>query len=239
LIEWFNRHDFTKQGVQIGNKILAGMEKSGTAKGLGQFLITIIEDAGVKAWHQFVALFWDAKHAINRAGQQLDTEVGDAIKRMASEVWNWFKSKALAAIHAVVGAFSSVLAAIKRLPAPIRILVNIVAGPLLGAFGAVLGMIGSIVGGIQSAIGAAKSLVGALGGAGGTTGRNPSPPGGGGWNPGNPSGKIAFAGGGPQIHIHYHAPVIGEREINATIQKALRANARSGNTSLVGGLKLR
>src|SRR5581483_10769499 len=39
LIEWFNRHHFTKQGEQIGHDILNGMTSSGAAQRMGQFLI--------------------------------------------------------------------------------------------------------------------------------------------------------------------------------------------------------
>lgn len=60
LIDWFNRHHFTKQGQQIGHAILGGFTDSEAAKRIGQTLISALEDAwGIvmrgahKKWNEF------------------------------------------------------------------------------------------------------------------------------------------------------------------------------------------
>jgi hypothetical protein len=171
-----------------------------------------------------------ARQRINAEGQKLDHEVFGAIKRAATDAWNWVKTKAGAAITAIVNHFGNVKTAINT----IKSLANDFWG-ILKKIGAFLARPFSLHINFPSPPGWLTALVGGItgGGGGGTTGKTP---GRGGWTPGNPTGQIVVAGGGPQIHVHYHAPVIGEAAVNATIQKAIRANARAGNASLIGGL---
>jgi hypothetical protein len=61
LIDWFNRHDFTKEGIKLGHQILAGFINSGASKRLGQFLVTVLGDAINTVEHHMVrALGTDA-----------------------------------------------------------------------------------------------------------------------------------------------------------------------------------
>jgi len=45
LIDWFNRHHFTKQGTEIGHDILQGFIGSGASQRVGKFLVQVLEDA--------------------------------------------------------------------------------------------------------------------------------------------------------------------------------------------------
>ena len=45
LIDWFNRHDFTKQGEKIGHAILNGFLGSGASQRVGSFLVQVLVDA--------------------------------------------------------------------------------------------------------------------------------------------------------------------------------------------------
>jgi hypothetical protein len=143
LIDWFNRHHFTKQGTQIGHAILNGFMSSGAAQRLGQFLDQILLDAiktvvlgGIHLWqYQF------------RVYGQLIHQAADMIVSALGRAWDWVKDH----IHGVLTV--------------VEVLVGIIAGPLVGAFNSVLGVINTIVGAIRGAIGAAQSLASAVGSA--------------------------------------------------------------------------
>jgi hypothetical protein len=196
IIDWFNRHHFTKQGIEIGQDMMEGLSKSGLQKKVGAFLEQVFVAAMKRAMGQFFELFVVAREKINQEGQKLDHEVFGAIKRWATEAWDWMKQKASEAIQAVVNHFGPVKTALSIIIGLVRVFLGIVGGPVVAACESVLGVINSIVGGIHGAISAAQSLVSALGGAG--SGGPGIAKGVQGYQPGsNTTGNVVVA--------HYHA----------------------------------
>jgi len=117
LIDWFNRHHFTKQGTEIGHDILEGMMQGGAARRVGQFLITVLEDAAKTVATGIIreigrALQWVITHldTVGKAlillgapviglGALITHAIGGAILKL---VGGWGNVKS--AIGAVVGA---------------------------------------------------------------------------------------------------------------------------------------
>lgn len=161
FIDWFNRHHFEKQGRKIGREILAGLAP--LAAPLGQFIVTVLEDAAKQAARDFVRLLGAAFHAVQglnaRMTQAIRTAIIDAARSAASAI--------VSALGAAWNRVSSIASAIWRRigsvgRAAVMILVGIIAGPLVGAWAGVSGAIRGIVGLIHAAIGAVESLIGAL-----------------------------------------------------------------------------
>jgi hypothetical protein len=96
LVDWFDRHHFTRQGEQIGHDILDGMMSSGAAQRMGQFLIQTLEDASKTA----AVGIWDALEAKTAAIQAVFDGWGKAMisaeEAAAEKAW-----------HAIEGVFSN------------------------------------------------------------------------------------------------------------------------------------
>ena len=93
LVDWFNRHNFTKQGQQIGHAILGGFTDSEASKRIGQAIIAALEDAwdivmrgAHKKWNDFEAWLngW-----IERLHNKLSvSHIFDWVKDQASNAFN-------------------------------------------------------------------------------------------------------------------------------------------------------
>lgn len=118
LIDWFNRHDFTKQGIQIGHEMLNGFLTSGAAQRLGQFLVTVLGDATHTVAHQMMsALGGDAVSYIKGHWEQISSmltnlanplmrlrgiiadQIGGAVQSVASKI----RGAVGGAINAAIG----------------------------------------------------------------------------------------------------------------------------------------
>jgi hypothetical protein len=87
LIDWFNRHDFTKEGIKLGHQILAGFINSGASKRLGQFLVTVLGDAINTVEHHMVrALGTDAVSFIVGHWKQISTAISNLINPLSHVV---------------------------------------------------------------------------------------------------------------------------------------------------------
>lgn len=96
LIDWFNRHHFTKQGTKIGHEILNGLKP--LSKPFGQFIVHVFEDAiktvATSTWN------WLEHGWIAFEGRVLRTELHWAgqvmrgIERLLGQAWDWVKTKA-------------------------------------------------------------------------------------------------------------------------------------------------
>lgn len=115
IINWFNRHNFTKTGERWGNEIVKGIEHSGILGRLGTWLLSVLKDAGRRAWHAFVsAAEYEIKSAIPRLLTWLTTFIVNELRTNANwlmreygRAWDWIKSKAAEIWKAITSAASS------------------------------------------------------------------------------------------------------------------------------------
>ena len=145
LIDWFNRHHFTKQGIQIGHEILAGLLNSGLRARLTAFLVAVFADAARTVARKFVALigsaltydmmplfrmaahtiidlFGKAWDAIIRKQDQVGRELGQAIRNAASQAASAIRSALGSAWNWVVSKARSIWSEIVSIfSAPIHI----------------------------------------------------------------------------------------------------------------------
>jgi hypothetical protein len=55
LIDWFNRHHFTQQGIQIGRQILNGVLDSGMRQRIVNFIVQVLRDSARRGGRAFLA----------------------------------------------------------------------------------------------------------------------------------------------------------------------------------------
>jgi hypothetical protein len=117
LIDWFNRHDFSKQGRKIGHSMIDGFLGSGASQKMGQFLVATLEDAfktvGVAFYgllHRLSAAFVNTTNswhdAVNRFGfaalHSIESSIGNAfdwVLTKAQQIWNKIVSIFTAPLH--------------------------------------------------------------------------------------------------------------------------------------------
>jgi hypothetical protein len=110
LVDWFNRHHFTKQGIQIGHEILGGLMNSAAAHRMGQFLVTVFEDAGKTVGRQFIRLaFTNTLPIFRRIAQMME----DIIKRALGAAWEWVSTKAVRVWHSILTLATNAMGAAK------------------------------------------------------------------------------------------------------------------------------
>lgn len=97
LIDWFNDHDFTKQGHQIGHAILSGFTDSEASSRIGQALVEAFKDATVIVAKGFVSLLGHLRDRINAWGQNADHVVAQAF----ADAWHSVTSSAVHAFQAI------------------------------------------------------------------------------------------------------------------------------------------
>lgn len=114
VIDWFNRHHFTKQGIGIGKQIIAGILDSGMRKRIGDFISQVFRDSARRAGRAFlnmleqplgplllrivVATWNKIDKAVNDAGHQ----ARNAIVSWMGQAWEWVKTKAHNIWNAIV-----------------------------------------------------------------------------------------------------------------------------------------
>ncbi|MGH3429535.1 MAG: hypothetical protein ACRDQZ_18535 [Mycobacteriales bacterium] len=113
LIDWFNRHDFTKQGRKIGHSILNGFTGSGASQRIGKVLAAAFGDALKAVGRSFVHLFSDSGpiaqplfHMLRAANGWIIHQLGDAwhaVGRAAGAVWQEIQNKIHQQITTIIG----------------------------------------------------------------------------------------------------------------------------------------
>jgi len=104
FIDWWNRHHFTKQGIQIGQQILRGIMNSGMRGRIIDFFVQIFKDAGRRAFNAVRASafswvkWWGHEIADVARGfvQKISSAAGTArdwLKTRIGEAWDWVKRK--------------------------------------------------------------------------------------------------------------------------------------------------
>lgn len=111
FIDWFNRHHFTRQGIQIGRQILNGVLNSGMRQRIVTFIVQIFRDSARQAGRAFLATLnqplgplllaivrrtWNAiDQTINDAGHRARQSIISAMQsawnsvlNFASNIWN-------------------------------------------------------------------------------------------------------------------------------------------------------
>lgn len=130
LIDWFNRHHFTRQGARIGRQILAGVLNSGMRQRIVDFLGDVFRDAGHRALRAFIDTFnkpvWPlVVKAAKAAWDAIDKKVNDAghharqsIIAALGNAWDWVKRKANNIWDGIVSKVESLLTVHISWPSP-------------------------------------------------------------------------------------------------------------------------
>lgn len=98
LINWFNRHNFTKQGQKIGHEILNGITGSGAANRLGQLFVSAFWDA-IKIVGRDI---WELFQNSGKWAMQFTITAAHWIHDKLGQAWDWIRTKA-AHILTVIG----------------------------------------------------------------------------------------------------------------------------------------
>jgi len=199
FIDWFNRHDFTAQGIKIGHELLNGLKPF--AKPAERFIVTVFEDAFKTVIRNFASTIsrlvveWSPFGA---AGKRAAKEINDELTRELEQAMDNIVSKAEAAWSKIESLAKGHLDAIKS---AILALAGVFAGPLVSAVDQVVGAINGIISALNTAVGIAHALASAisaasLGSSNSTAGRT----GQGGNSPAKPPQQ------GPTViaQFHYH-----------------------------------
>lgn len=99
LIDWFNRHNFTKQGIKIGHALLGGFTDSEASHRIGQALAAAFADATVIIARGFVRMLVDLRAAINHWGQSMDHQ----LYGFFADAWARTKANAIHTFNSIVG----------------------------------------------------------------------------------------------------------------------------------------
>lgn len=184
-------------------------------------------------WNTIKMVAVSAFHIIVSTGKMM-WQLFDTLV-IKSGAWKVVLGLVKGAIWLIVDVIAQVTGAVKTVIGWVVRLANFVNSQVVGAFNAVLGVVNSIIGGIKTAIGWAQSLVNAIGAQGGPNTHPNHTPG-----MGGKGGRLASGIMAPQIHIHYHGPVIGEREIDKTIHASVvRTLTKTGANAFVSNRGLR
>jgi len=108
LIDWFNRHDFTKQGIKIGHELLNGLKPF--AGPITQFIVHIFEDAFKTVISNFATLIprliadWSP---FGDAGKRTAREINAALTHELEDALNSAVGAAERVFNHIKGIFSS------------------------------------------------------------------------------------------------------------------------------------
>lgn len=253
LIDWFNRHNFTAQGIGIGHQLIKGLSSSGVPASLGK----IFQDAGTKAGQNFAKAFVEAlitlpfllielinkgfmtgiQKALALVGVKVSTSAqnwGMSIQHDIGSAWNWVKSKASGIWNEIVSLVENPLSIHINWPSPPGWLSSLLGG----AFGG-----GSTYHGGSNPSGGARGMGGpvrpATGGLirGGIPGMDSVPalltPGELVLNSAQQKAVMAGGGGG-DVHVHIAGSVVTERELGEVVWTYLKRYKQAGNGGLFG-----
>jgi hypothetical protein len=213
FIDWFNRHDFSKQGQKIGAQIRQGLIGSGAAKEMGTFL----EQALIQAGKISAQGFWQAWSALFAKTHQLTMEGANwllsqftkaamgaayAIKSNIDAAWGVIRTLAEGVIGAIKSAWNKLVIAVESVmnvsinwPSPPGWLMSIIHG------------VGNIVGG------------GTPTGTGRTSGFHPS------------AVVTPSVSGGPSaiVVVNVQGSLIHQSALEDAVMKAFQNSVRRGN----------
>jgi hypothetical protein len=152
LIDWFNRHHFTKQGQQIGHSILMGFVGSGASQRMGQFLVQVLEQAFLTVARGFINVIMRMSAAYNAW-----------VDRMHNEVNSVFYGPFIAMWHSIEATASSVLSHILSLLHQIgaffsQVFTLHINVPSIPSVGSIAGSVGSTLGGLIPHIGSGGAV---------------------------------------------------------------------------------
>lgn len=97
LINWFNRHHFTKQGQEIGHSILRGFTSSGASQRLGQFIVSTLKDSAKIAATGVLNALEGAMSSLLTKWRHLLSSMGISNEQMiahAKAIWQTLSSTA-------------------------------------------------------------------------------------------------------------------------------------------------
>lgn len=98
FIEWWNRHHFTRQGIQIGRQILAGLLNSGMRDRTVTFFGQVFRDAGRRAFLAIITM-----------GPRLTTWFLGVVVKMGQSLVSKIPGAARTAVAGIRSAFNSVV----------------------------------------------------------------------------------------------------------------------------------
>jgi hypothetical protein len=114
LFDWFGRHHFTKQGIEIANDLIAGLHKSGLGAKMSTYFSTVIGDSIHKSFGQLSPAiiayltpdFGKIEANAKRTALFYKTELGNA--------WDWLKTKVSSIAQSITTFISNAAGAGKR-----------------------------------------------------------------------------------------------------------------------------
>jgi hypothetical protein len=159
LIDWFNRHHFTKQGEKIGREILRGLRP--LVGPIGDFIVEVIKDAGKRAGRAFLAVMNQPLGPlllalVKATWNKIDQTVNDAGHRARQYIiaqmgnaWDWVKNKVSNIWSSIVDFITSPISVHINWPSPPSWLSNLPGGRsgidvIGGLFGSVAGVGSSV-----------------------------------------------------------------------------------------------
>ncbi len=153
LIDWFNRHHFTRQGIKIGNQILAGVLNSGLRDRLEAFLVDVLKDAGRKSVEAYITaiktIVVKAVPTFIHLRSQIIAKIKDAantssdwIVSQLGHAWDWVLNKVTSIWNHIVSFIEQPISISIDWPSPPSWLSNLPGS----------GIIKSITGGIGGAL---------------------------------------------------------------------------------------
>lgn len=114
LIDWFNRHHFTRQGIVIGRQILNGVMNSGLRNRMSAFIVAVLSEAARQAASAFLRYFGRIASGVARlmgeVSHSIQSKISDAAGRASNAIiaalghaWDWVKGKVSSVWSTIVG----------------------------------------------------------------------------------------------------------------------------------------
>lgn len=158
LVDWFNRHHFTRQGIQIGRQILRGVMNSGMRDRMVSFIGDVLKEAGKQSVNAYIQAirtivvkalptFLRLRSLIIQKIKDAASQGRDAIVAALGHAWDWVKQKVNGIWDAIVAIIEAPLHISIDWPSPPSWLSNL---PGSGIIKSITGGIGGIAGAVPS-----------------------------------------------------------------------------------------
>lgn len=166
FLNWFNRHNFTRQGIQIGNAVAKGIGRALGEAHIQDFLASIFKDAARKTFEFWVfsmraivtksiPLFMSLRSAMVRIIGQAATSAAARIRSALGAAWDWVLGKVKSIWSAIVAFIEAPLHINITWPSPPSWLSHL---PGSGIIGDIAGGVGGVIGHAVPSVAAPRAM---------------------------------------------------------------------------------